>query len=105
MERTIIKRLIPKPLRVTNAEKLSHVDELTLLQDQRKNISHPLTVMHGHKDRIVPIENAYFLETHAIQADLDMRIYEERDHFLPFSRAYAVEQAINDMSTKTSSLQ
>jgi len=102
MERRAIKPLIPKPLRVTNAEKFSHVAELLLLEPQRKDITHPLIVMHGYKDRIVPVENAYYIEKHAMQADIDMRIYKDGDNFLPFNRTIVVEKAINDMHEKIS---
>ena len=97
MDWKIFSRLIPPSLRVTNREKLTHVAELTIMQEEWSQITHPLTVMHGDADRIVPVENAHFVEKYAINAQLDMRVQPERNHFLPFDRTRAIEQAVDDM--------
>lgn len=88
---------------MTNSEKLSHVQELSKLKNKWEYITHPLTVMHGNTDWIVPVENAYFIEQYATHAHLDMRIQAERDHFLPFERTQDVAQAIYDMYALISS--
>ena len=95
-----LRWIIPPALRVTNDEKLSHVAELEAIQPLWKEITHPLTVMHGDKDWIVPVANAAFVEREAISADLDMRVQPERDHFLPFDRTWTIEQAVSDMREK-----
>ncbi len=61
-----------------------------------------VTIMHGNADRIVPVENAYFAEKYLQQAQLDMLLEDDRDHFLPFERPYTIEAALRAMYTSIS---
>ena len=97
MELPIINSLISQSLRVTNKEKLSHVAELTIMKPLLKNITQPLTIMHGYDDWIVPVENAFYLEAQAENAQIDMRVRKEWSHLIPFKFTPDVVQAINDM--------
>jgi pimeloyl-ACP methyl ester carboxylesterase len=99
MDWKLLRWLIAPGLRVTNREKLTHVRELEILEKELSLITQPLTIMHGDEDWIVPVENAYYIEQHATNAQLDIRIQPERNHFLPFDRTWTIEQAVDDMMT------
>ncbi|NJM94163.1 MAG: alpha/beta fold hydrolase, partial [Cytophagales bacterium] len=51
--------LMPVGMQVANREKLAHVEELQKMLPLWQNITVPVTIIHGEKDKLVPIQNAY----------------------------------------------
>lgn len=90
----IFRWMLPKVIRVTNDEKLSHVEELKLMLPLWNKIHRPTTLIHGDKDGLVPIENSKFGEKVLINAPLEV-IYEEGlNHLIPWKRPDLIKNAI-----------
>jgi pimeloyl-ACP methyl ester carboxylesterase len=59
---TRLKWIIPAPLRVTDAEKLSSIEQLKTMLPLWNNIIAPTYLLHGTKDWIVNPENSLFAQ-------------------------------------------
>ncbi len=55
--------LVPTAYRVAGDEKTVHAKELVLLEKDWKNLTIPITHIHGENDNIVPYNNIYFSKT------------------------------------------
>ncbi len=87
----LTKWLVPKPLKIANYEKLSHVEELTKMQDNWSQIQSPITYYHGTKDNIVPFENMNFIKSQVPDTILKPVILKDMNHFI-LSKKYALIQ-------------
>jgi len=76
--------LFSKAFRVSDEEKYSHVDELTKMLDDWKNISIPITYYHGNKDKIVPYTNMDFIKKNVNDSLLTAKTIEKGNHFIIF---------------------
>jgi len=56
----LLKWLVPGPLQVANAEKLSHRAQLEAMAPLWKNIDDPTIILHGGIDELIYPENAYY---------------------------------------------
>ena len=72
-------------MKVANAEKNAHVKELRLLLPDWSDITTMVTILHGEKDGLVPVENAYFAEKVLKNAEVKMAIYEGTGHLIPWT--------------------
>ena len=90
----IFRWMIPRSLRVSNDEKLSHVKELEKMLPFWEKIQNPTTLIHGEKDKIVPIENSYFGEKMIPKSSLKA-IYEPKlNHLIPWKRPDLIKNNI-----------
>ena len=90
----IFRWMIPRSLRVSNDEKLSHVKELEKMLPFWEKIQNPTTLIHGEKDGIVPIENSYFGEKMMPKSSLEV-IYEPKlNHLIPWKRPDLIKKSI-----------
>ncbi len=87
----LTKWLVPKPLKIANYEKLSHVEELTKMLDDWSQIQSPITYYHGTKDNIVPFENMNFIKSQVPDTILKPVILKDMNHFI-LSQKYEVIQ-------------
>ena len=90
----LIKWLLPKPIRVSNDEKLAHAEELQKMLPFWKNINIPTTIMQGDKDWIVPPANADFAEKMIAKAYLNMIRIDSASHFVPWTQYDLVKKLI-----------
>ncbi len=96
-----IRDLLPRRLRVANDELMALKDELLALQPQLLQITHPIAIIHGTQDRLVPYENVPFMEAEMTSTrDMNMVILQDGNHFLPWNEAAKIRQAITDMHSK-----
>ena len=56
--------LLPRYIKSASAEKFAHIDELNKLLPEWKNLTVPVTVMQGGKDKIIDPENLEFAREH-----------------------------------------
>lgn len=85
---------VPKALRVANDEKLSHVAELEQMRPLWKNIRQKVLLMHGEKDRLVPIENSYFAQQELSNAQVETHFEKKMNHLLIWNRYAQVKAEI-----------
>ncbi len=90
----IFRWLVPKALRVANDEKIAHVAQLRLLLPKWKDITIPVTYIHGKTDRIVPFINMEFAKKMLTNAKTTFIIKEKTGHFFPFKNPEIIKNAI-----------
>ncbi len=86
--------VVPKSMKVANAEKNTHVEELRLMLADWPKITTKVTLLHGKKDGLVPIENAYFGENVLINAEVKMAIYEDTGHLIPWTKPELLKKEV-----------
>jgi len=89
-----INTVVPKSMKVANAEKNTHVEELRLMLADWPKITTKVTLLHGKEDGLVPIENAYFGENVLINAEVRMAIYEDTGHLIPWTKPGLLKKEI-----------
>lgn len=78
-----LKWLIPRSLRVANAEKLSHKNELEAMRPFWERIVSPTIIMHGLKDRLIYPKNAFYAQEQLVNVEtLELQLFEENGHDL-----------------------
>ncbi len=87
----LTKWLVPKPLKIANDEKLSHIEELTKMLNDWSQIQSPITYYHGTKDNIVPYENMNFIKSNVPEKILKAVVLEDMNHFI-LSKKYEMIQ-------------
>ena len=80
-----MKFLMWPMLRSANREKLTHVDELTLLT-ARDTIQKPMRVVHGTADSLVPHENLSYMQERVGHQYISVRSLEWVDHPMQFNQ-------------------
>jgi pimeloyl-ACP methyl ester carboxylesterase len=80
----ITKWMVPKPFRVAEAEKMSHVKELQLMLPDWSQIKTPISYYQGDNDHIVPYANTQFIKTHVSSKFLEVTTIKEGSHFIAF---------------------
>jgi pimeloyl-ACP methyl ester carboxylesterase len=83
----VISWSIPTVMRVSNQEILPVKEDLEEMLPLWRDIKIPVTVIHGQKDRLVPVENADFAKKVLVNSPkVDIILYPEEDHFIPWTK-------------------
>ncbi len=98
----LIAWMLPSSLDVCNRELLPLREELEALEPEWKRLTIPVVALHGEKDGLVPVENMDYLRRHLPAKQLDIRILEGENHFIPWTREADVIQAVKDLLIKVS---
>jgi pimeloyl-ACP methyl ester carboxylesterase len=102
----ILSWLIPRSLRQCNRELLTLRNDLVRLQRQLPSLTAPVVMVHGAKDRLVPVANVNFLKSELARAGkedlLQELVFFDYNHFIPWERPEAVEQAIGMVTGRLS---
>ena len=94
IEIPLLNKIVPESMLVANQEKITHVDELKLMLPDWPDINTRVTILHGRKDGLVPIENAYFAEKALVNAEVRMALYEDTGHLIPWTRPDLLKKEI-----------
>jgi pimeloyl-ACP methyl ester carboxylesterase len=95
---TWLKYIIPSLLRVTNSEKLASRDQLTSISWVREDITIPVWLIHGKKDRIVNIENTYFAEKKLINSKkVIVTIIDDSGHEIPITKPQSIIDLLEEL--------
>jgi pimeloyl-ACP methyl ester carboxylesterase len=90
--------LLPRSLRQANRELLTLREDLVALQPRLPNLRVPVVMLHGGRDRQVPVENVAWLETQLAavgRAGLYRTfVFPNFTHFIPWEHPEAVEEAV-----------
>jgi len=93
-----LNRAVPGSIRVANAEKVMHVAELELLKPVLELVTARTIILHGTRDRLVPVENAGFAHRMLKNAPVELRLYRRMGHLIPFTQNHRViTEAIMDL--------
>lgn len=88
------KFLLPKSFWVTNEEICYLKNELEEMLPLWKNISIPVTMIHGEDDNLVPKENVLFAQKMIQPEYLDIWLEKGVNHFIPWNRPDLINEAI-----------
>ncbi len=95
LEHPLLSWLLPPAFRVSNNEIIPLRGELEKLQMTWPNISQPILIMHGQRDRLVPYENVHFLENQLLYKP-ELITLRDEDHFFIWTNPQAVITALID---------
>ena len=94
LARKIIRRLIPGSFRASNEEILPLKGELEAMQKDWYKITVPVWILHGEKDKLVPVGNAAYAKKMLVNAPTQVIHFPEENHFIPWSAPKELSQAI-----------
>jgi pimeloyl-ACP methyl ester carboxylesterase len=94
IEIPLLNKIVPQSMLVANQEKNTHVDELKLMLPDWSKINTSVTILHGKKDGLVPIENACFAEKALANAQVKMAIYDNAGHLIPWTKPDLLKKEI-----------
>ncbi len=95
-----LKFLIAPWLRVSNDEKLSHVEMLQKEMWTYENVDHPVLIVHSKDDPLVPIDNIEILVSQIDEQHLEVWELEWNVHAMQFSRVDIIKDAIEEVIKK-----
>ncbi len=89
--------ILPKATKVAGDEKFEHAHELLKIKSIWANLKVPITHIHGKKDRIAPIENAIFSKNEIPAHLLELKILENENHLIPFTKPEMILEMIYEL--------
>jgi len=92
-----VRWLLPRDWRNSNREIFPHKRELQKLAARLGAAEAPAIVIHGDKDGLVPVGNAYYARDRWPEGRLELRIVEGANHFLPWTYAEKLKRAVSDL--------
>ena len=99
-----ISWLFPRALRQCNRELLTLRDDLRRLQPELARLNVPVVMVHGAKDRQVPVANVEFLRGKFALAGksnlFEALVYPEANHFIPWKRPEALEAGLQALTNR-----
>ena len=72
-------------MKVAAYEKIVHPDELKKAEHLWRHVTTPTLMIQGKKDWLAPLDNAEYVRDHFPSDYVDVRVLEEKSHFIPFS--------------------
>lgn len=90
-------QILPEALDVTTDEMLSLPEELVNQRDGLSAIEHPVTVIQGEKDWLVPQGNEDYIANHLTNAEIKIIRIAGQGHFLPWEQYDLVRDEIGAM--------
>lgn len=93
-----ISKLLPTSLYNSNLELFALEAELGKLKQDLDQLTIPVIVVHGTKDRLVPYDNVAFMKQMMTNATLEVVTLEDKNHFLPWNSKDVVDEAIQRAS-------
>jgi pimeloyl-ACP methyl ester carboxylesterase len=93
----LVKVILPHALRVSNEEIIPLKTELGLLKPDISSIRCPVVIIHGSRDRLVPVENLTFIAERLGDVVKEALIVEGEDHFIIWNNAELIRKVISEM--------
>jgi pimeloyl-ACP methyl ester carboxylesterase len=94
--------LVPRPLRQCNRELLTLRADLVRLQPHLSALAVPVVMLHGGRDRQVPVANVDYLRAQLAAAGrsnlFGQLVFPGYNHFIPWEHPEAVEAAIQKVT-------
>ena len=96
----VIRPLLPTAIRNANEELMTLKPQLEALSSLLNKIKAKIVIVHGDKDKLVPVENVEFLKTHLTSAkSIETIIIPGKNHFLPWNSEATVREAMQMAAT------
>lgn len=97
---SLVRAIMPRALDNAMGELSAAKDETTLLAPLLAGITCPTIVIHGDKDKLVPVSNAEYAKrmltgTRSVRVE----ILHGRGHFVPWQRPDAIRSAIGELGS------
>jgi len=100
----LVAWLLPRPLRQCNRELLTLRGDLLQLQPQLASLNVPVIMLHGNRDRQVPVANVAWLRAQLATAGkanlFDALVYPDYNHFIPWEHPDAVQAALRKLTDR-----
>lgn len=90
----LFRYLIPKSFRASNREILYVKPELEKMLPFWRNITQKSIIIQGEKDVLVPYQNANFTKEKLENAEVELIMKPEMNHFVPWSNPELIKNAI-----------
>jgi len=91
---SILNWIVPRSLRVTNEEIYFLKNELKYMLPEWKIIKSPVIIIQGGEDTLVDPKNADFAKKMITNAPIEIRFYEDVNHFIPWNNPGLIKSAI-----------
>ena len=90
-----IRHMLPRAIRNANQELLALKTELEELEVKLSEIAHPIVIIHGTIDNLVPYENVAYMQKHFRSNDnITVVTLDGQNHFLPWNSKVEIDSAI-----------
>lgn len=93
--------LLPRWARNANRELIPLRAELEALDPLLADVTCPVVVIHGTRDRLVPYANVEFMRRKLAHTDLEIVTLDGGGHFLPWRHEAAVRAAVGDLRDRS----
>jgi len=94
--------ILPRSMRASNDELYQLEPQLEQMIPRYKEVTCPVIVIHGKKDRLVPYANAEFAQRMLVNSNVKILTDDDADHFIPWSHPAMVNRAILEMLDEVS---
>lgn len=91
----VLSWILPGMIYSTNEEILALKNELNEMKPFWSKIAQPVSIIQGGKDNLVPKENADFAEKMLENAQVNMVMIPEMNHFVPWNNPRLIKDEIN----------
>lgn len=92
-----LRWLLPRSLRASNDEIYHLKPELQAMVADWKELRAPTLVIQGDQDKLVPKENAAFAKRMIVNASIEIQLYENVNHFIPWNNSHLIRNGILKM--------
>ncbi|MBO6792491.1 MAG: alpha/beta hydrolase [Balneolaceae bacterium] len=90
----ILSWILPPAIYSTNEEILALKGELEEMKPDWGKIEVPVSIIHGEKDKLVPVENVDFVKQQLVALKPEMIIVDSMNHFVPWSNPELIKAEI-----------
>ena len=102
----VVSWFVPRSLRQCNRELLTLRGDLVRLKPRLPRLAVPVVMLHGGRDRQVPVANVDYLRGELAAAGktnlFDQLVFPDYNHFIPWEHPDAVEAAIRIVTDRVS---
>lgn len=100
----LVRWLLPRDLGISNDEIMAAPRETELLNRILADVRCPVIIVHGAKDKLVPVANVdYMRRAFANAAAVDVRILPDDGHFIIWTRTDVLRELIRDLAARLQS--
>ena len=92
-----IRWILPRAVRVTNQEKLSHVEQLKLLLPDWHKVQVPTTILHGLADKLVVPANAHFTQQQLSHVETELILIPDQKHRIPYDQPQVLKKVLQEL--------
>lgn len=97
----LVRWALPRSLRNSNAEVLDAKQETQRLAPLLSQITCPVLIIHGERDRLVPVENVDYMLEFMTNAHVEVMIIDGGNHFIPWTEGEVIRQGIRRLIDMT----